>query len=91
VLLNRWADDLDEPEVLADPPGDFVDGVNLSGASHQAASADRGVGFRQFHGGIRQFLRDEACEAEVIRRILADDKTVQFSRRLSANAYGSSR
>jgi len=29
---------------------------------------------RTWHGGIRQFLRDEACEADVIERILADEK-----------------
>ena len=29
---------------------------------------------KTWHGGIRQFLNDEPCEADVIERILADEK-----------------
>lgn len=44
------ADDLDEFEVLANPPCDFADGLNLRDASHQAASNERPSGWFQFHG-----------------------------------------
>ena len=49
-VVGIGADDLDEFAVLADPPGDLIESMDMRDAGHQAASADRPSGWFQFHG-----------------------------------------